>query len=84
MMLHIMRSQMFMDGNKRTAQIVANQMMISGGAGIISIPVEKQRDFIDMLVRFYETGDADEISAFIYEDCIDGHGGYPVSDAGKA
>ena len=30
-MLYIMRSQMFFDGNKRTAQLAANQIMIQGG-----------------------------------------------------
>lgn len=34
-MLYIMRSQMFFDGNKRTAQLAANQIMIQGGAGVL-------------------------------------------------
>ncbi len=71
-MLYIMRSQMFMDGNKRTAQLVANKIMISGGAGIISIPVDKQRDFITHLIDFYETGDNTKIASFVYENCVDG------------
>ena len=33
-MLYIMRSQMFFDGNKRTAQLAANQIMIQGGADV--------------------------------------------------
>ena len=35
----IQRSQMFLDGNKRVANIVANKEMIRNGQGIISIPV---------------------------------------------
>ncbi len=35
----IQRSQMFLDGNKRVANIVANKEMIKSGHGIISIPV---------------------------------------------
>lgn len=72
MMLYIMRSQMFMDGNKRTAQITANKMMIEGGAGIITIPVSRQQDFIKLLVDFYESNDASCISDFLYGSCIDG------------
>ena len=45
-MLYIMRSQMFFDGNKRTAQLAANQIMIQGGAGVLRIPVECQKEFL--------------------------------------
>lgn len=71
-MLYIMRSQLFMDGNKRTAQLAANKIMIENGAGIICIPVEKQREFVALLVEFYETADPQKISTFIYEYCVDG------------
>lgn len=71
-MLYIMRSQLFMDGNKRTAQLVANKIMIDGGAGIICIPVDKQREFVSHLIDFYESGSSDVISKFVYEHCIDG------------
>ena len=33
------------DGNKRTAQLAANQIMIQGGAGVLRIPVECQKEF---------------------------------------
>lgn len=72
MMLHLMRRQMFGDGNKRTSMLSANQIMISNGVGIISIPVELQRDFSKMLVEFYETNKMDDIKEFIYHSCIDG------------
>lgn len=71
-MLYVMRSQLFMDGNKRTAQLVANKILINAGAGIISIPVEKQREFITHLIDFYESNDSSRISAFVYDYCIDG------------
>lgn len=71
-MLYIMRSQLFMDGNKRTAQLVANKIMINSGAGIICIPVNKQRDFVSHLIDFYESGSSDVISKFVYEHCVDG------------
>lgn len=72
MMLYLMRKQMFLDGNKRTSMLAGNQIMIANGCGIISVPIEYQSDFTEMLVRFYETGDQTEISCLIYDQCIDG------------
>ena len=37
LMLYLMRSQIFWDGNKRTAILVANKLLISNGCGIISV-----------------------------------------------
>lgn len=38
--LWIQRSQMFLDGNKRVANLVANKEMIKNGMGILAVPVE--------------------------------------------
>ncbi len=73
LMLYVMRSQMFFDGNKRTAQLVANQYMIQNGAGIIGIPVECQGTFFDKLIHYYETNQMDDIKKFLYETSIDGY-----------
>jgi len=72
LMLHCMRRQMFLDGNKRTGMLAGNHMMIANGAGIISIPFESQRDFTVLLIKYYETNKLDEIMNFVYERCIDG------------
>lgn len=72
MMLYLMRTQPFYDGNKRTAMIAANQIMVQNGKGIISIPLEKQTTFREMLINFYETNDMEKIKKFIYNNCIDG------------
>lgn len=72
LMLYIMRSQLFMDGNKRTAQILANKLMIENGCGIISIPVDLHKDFFIKLIEYYETNDSENISEFIYNECITG------------
>lgn len=72
LMLYLMRSQLFYDGNKRIAMMAANKIMIHGGAGIISIAQKNQLDFLTLLVQFYETGDGSTIRHFIYEHCIDG------------
>lgn len=71
-MLYCMRGQFFLDGNKRTAMLAANKEMIANGQGIISIPVEGIPTFTPLLVKFYESGEASEITEFIYKSCIDG------------
>ena len=72
LMLWSMRRQMFPDGNKRTSMLAANQVMIQNGCGVISVPIEKQDRFNELLVRFYETNDMSVLKAFVYDDCIDG------------
>jgi hypothetical protein len=72
LMLYLMRKQMFVDGNKRTAMLAANQIMISAGCGILSIPIEKQRTFTQMLIPYYETNEMGPIKRFVYDECIDG------------
>lgn len=70
--LYIMRGQLFMDGNKRTAQIAANKIMIENGVGILCIPVEKQNEFLKLLIDFYESNAPEIITEFFYKNCIDG------------
>ena len=72
LMLWSMRRQMFPDGNKRTSMLAANQVMIQNGCGVISVPIEKQDRFKELLVRFYETNDMSVLKSFVYDDCIDG------------
>jgi len=72
LMLYLMRKQIFLDGNKRAAMLASNQVMIAHGCGIISVPIEHQQTFRNMLIAFYESGDAEELSRFLYENCVDG------------
>lgn len=80
LMLYLMRKQMFLDGNKRTAMLAGNQVMISSGCGVISVPIEQQRDFTTMLVQFYESNDMEPLKAFVYGCCIDGIAFEPVPE----
>ena len=68
----LVRKQMFLDGNKRTSMLAGNHVMISNGCGIISVPIELQPTFTELLIRFYESNDMTEIKQFLYENCIDG------------
>lgn len=71
-MLWIMRRQMFLDGNKRTAMLFANKIMINNGCGIIQIQVDLQNEFFSKLVKFYETNDIEDLKLWIYHHAIDG------------
>ena len=72
LMLWCMRRQIFIDGNKRTASMAANKVMIENGCGAISIPNELIQTFGELLVEFYETNDMEKIKTFVYDNCIDG------------
>lgn len=81
LMLSVMRGQYFEDGNKRTAQLVANHEMISNGCGIISVPVDLKTEFSSLLVDYYESDDSKLIKEFLYDACISGFSrGYRLSD----
>lgn len=72
LMLHLMRTQAFYDGNKRTSTLVANHLMISNGKGIISIPNDVHLQFRDLLIEFYETNDKRQIKKLIYDYGVNG------------
>lgn len=69
LLLYIMKKQVFIDGNKRTAVIYSNHYLISKGKGIIAIPTELTEDFKDLLIQYYEGRDEKEIKKFIKEKC---------------
>ncbi|NJD02952.1 MAG: Fic family protein [Ruminiclostridium sp.] len=80
LMLYLMRKKMFLDGNKRTSMLAGNQVMISSGCGVISVPIDQQKDFTTMIVQFYESDDMEPLKAFVYDYCIDGISFEPVAE----
>ena len=72
LMIYIMRRQLFFDGNKRTATLCANRILIENGAGLLNIRVEDIEKFKEKLLKFYETNEKDEIKAFLFENAISG------------
>lgn len=68
----IQRSQMFLDGNKIVANLVANKEMIRYGQGIIAVPVEKIGEYFVLLINYYETNDMTYIKEWIRNNCVDG------------
>ena len=68
----IQRSQMFLDGNERVENLVANKEMIRYGQGIIAVPVEKIGEYFVLLINYYETNDMTCIKEWIRNNCVDG------------
>ena len=68
----LQRSQMFLDGKKLVANLVANKEMIKNGQGIIAVPVEEIGNYLTKLTLYYETGDNTKLKEWIYDNCIDG------------
>lgn len=68
----IQRSQMFLDGNKRVANLIANKEMIKYGQGIIAVPIEKIGEYLTKLLKYYETNDINDLKLWLYNNCIDG------------
>lgn len=69
LLLYVMKRQIFIDGNKRTAVVFINHYLISKGMGIIVIPAELANDFKSLLILYYEGKEENEIKKFIKEKC---------------
>ena len=70
LVLFVMKKQLFLDGNKRTAIIFANHYLISHGLGLIVIPAECVDEYKKVLVSYYEDeSKKDEIITFLKEKC---------------
>lgn len=67
--LYCMKTQIFMDGNKRASVIFANHYLISRGQGFIVIPEKNVPDFKRLLVKYYEDDETEEINIFMKEKC---------------
>lgn len=67
--LYCMKTQVFLDGNKRASVIFANHYMISHGGGFLVIPENEVSEFKRLLVEFYEGEDISVISSFLKEKC---------------
>jgi len=56
-LLFVMKKQIFIDGNKRTAIIFANHLLITNACGLIVIPNEKIEEYRKLLITYYEGKD---------------------------
>ena len=67
--LYCMKTQIFLDGNKRASVIFANHYLISHGGGVLVIPEKEVPEFKQLLVKYYEGEDISVIAAFMKERC---------------
>ena len=67
--MYSMKTQIFIDGNKRASVIFANHFLIAHGQGFLVIPEEHVSEFKKKLVAFYEGEDIQVISGFLKKNC---------------
>ena len=63
--LYVMKTQIYTDGNKRTAVVYANHFLISRGQGLLIIDYNKVEEFKKNLVNYYEGKDLISIKQFL-------------------
>lgn len=68
--LYIIYNQIFWDGNKRTATLAANTVLIKSGAGVLSISDKNIVKFNGLLTTFYDTGESGTLKDFLYESAV--------------
>lgn len=68
--LYIMKTQIYNDGNKRTAVIAANHYLISKGVGVLAIDFKNVNKFKKMLVDYYENKNVTTIKKFLRDSVI--------------
>ena len=67
--MYSMKTQVFLDGNKRASVIFANHYLIAHGQGFLVIPEEYVPEFKKKLVAFYEGEELSVISEFLKKSC---------------
>ena len=67
--LYCMKTQIFLDGNKRASVIFANHYLISHGGGFLVIPEKEVPEFKRLLVKYYEGEDITVIADFMKKNC---------------
>lgn len=67
--LYCMKTQIFIDGNKRASIIFANHYMIKNGLGLLVVPEKDVNEFKSLLVRYYEGEGESSIKEFFKEKC---------------
>lgn len=67
--LYCMKTQVFLDGNKRASVIFANHYLIAHGMGLLVIPEKEVSEFKKLLLAFYEGENEKIIGSFLKDRC---------------
>ena len=66
---YAVRNQLFWDGNKRTATMIANKILIQNGKGLLTIDSKNAGEFNQSLLHYYDTNDKAPLLACL-KKCI--------------
>lgn len=70
LVLYVMKKQLFLDGNKRSAIIFANHYLITHALGLLVVPAEQVDEYKKVLVSYYEDESKKlDIINFLKEKC---------------
>ncbi len=70
LVLYVMKRQLFLDGNKRSAIIFANHYLITHALGLLVVPAEQVDEYKKVLVSYYEDESKKlDIINFLKEKC---------------
>ncbi|BAP55887.1 filamentation induced by cAMP protein fic [Thioploca ingrica] len=58
-------NQFFFDGNKRTARLMMNGVLLSHGIDAINVPAKQKLEFNQTMIAFYDTQNADGMFKFM-------------------
>lgn len=65
LLLFVMKKQIFIDGNNRTAVVFANHFLISHSKGLMVIPKDRVSEYKKLLIDYYENKDENSIKEFL-------------------
>lgn len=68
--MYLTKSQLFNDGNKRTANLICNMVLIQHGKGLFIVPPEMDYDFKKRLLNYYVDDDSEQFKSYLKSNCI--------------
>ena len=69
---YIIYNQLFWDGNKRTALVASNKLLIAKGCGFLTIKDQDMAEFNELLADMYNTGKNEKLKRFLYSKALFG------------
>ncbi|GAA4649920.1 Fic family protein [Kistimonas scapharcae] len=67
--LRMARAQFFWDVNKRMGRFMMNGILLAAGYPIINVPAKRQKEFNQLMLAFYDSGDMAAMKTFL-RDCL--------------
>lgn len=66
----VAKSKIFINGNRRVAQLIANKILIENNIGIFQVPIDNLGIFRDLLINLYKTNNNNDVISFMKKYCI--------------